>query len=498
MFKFFRCSALLTAYICFFSVSVQASPDTVKIWVMAEPNIPLALQAVSKKINEIDSNIILKSETVSWNDAKKIFSDREKFIETFKNNNFIPDIIQIPSTWAQHIMKLNILHPLTDAFGNNRNQNYLDNVAFHENVRYAYPWTNDIRVLYYRKDILNTFNYDIDSLKTWKNLIDICEKIRKQKIKIQPSSSHSSGADIFEVNSHGREKLRPVVISNYQTSGWNIIHNIIAPNYWSRTNGAAFPPSVSNENSLIDSLAEDIKLYKDLRKLVGIEDRYLSENEMTENFICGKYAFCFGSPLYIYRIREKWGLEWDTLFGITSIPNNKIGIDNYAFAGGSLIGVYNRGLPDTSKHMKNIMEILRLISTDTTVQTLYASNISVLPAIELNDGILEPNDDPYCQALNKIQNRKSYEGDMFYFEENFIQKMPNKFKIIDFGVKKFIKVNSAAFEVILSILAFIIGLITYRKFENIINKIDKLSKVTVLIIFICLVVVYFLIFRCTL
>ncbi|MFH1898499.1 MAG: extracellular solute-binding protein [Candidatus Desantisbacteria bacterium] len=405
--------------------------NTITIWIMYDKNAKEGMERAIEAFKETtDNDINIRCRILAWEEAKNIFRNSGTFNkEIQRTGGIFPDIIQVPSTWALHFAAEGILYDLT-------NEEWIDREFYdshmwqtstcqmNDNI-YAMPWFLDVRALYYRKDVFRKIGLDEQGsdLKTWDSFIKVCNRIKRDKCKADERIIPETGKQVFLIDEKGGKRISPLAISGFVNMGWNIIHNIIAPHYWGRTNEEI--PSLKNENwreNLLETLKPDIKFCHKVANYVPSSDFNRTEIEIQDDFVKGLYAMSFSGTYLISNLKEYYGSNWAKYFGVVHIPTpttkNGSKLWTSTFCGGSYLGIVNTPCPNP-----RALEFVKFLSTNENAQILYTSFISQLPALILSQDATANlrRDNPYLPIFLNRKTWKIYPADSawFKFEEEF-------------------------------------------------------------------------------
>lgn len=136
------------------------------------------VQRLIKKFEDENPNIKVKVQQIPWTAA------HEKLLTAFAGNS-LPDVCQLGNTWIPEFTLINSLQPL-DEFINKSNivkpNNFFAGVwemnTYNSNIM-GIPWYVDVRLLFYRTDILESIGYD-KAPQTWDELLKACELIKQR------------------------------------------------------------------------------------------------------------------------------------------------------------------------------------------------------------------------------------------------------------------------------------------------------------------------------
>lgn len=394
--------AVAFAKIGFATQEIEKNSNNITIWIMyqddARNGIKESIRLYKAKPGNETLNVQFR--IIPWEHAYKMFSTSPSFKDYVHSEagDIFPDIIQVPSSWLGHlIMMLQILHPLEGEVKGQYSDQLLKTCTINDHV-YCLPWFIDIRVLYYRKDIFKKAfgKEDGNEIDTWEGFLGTCEKLHQNKnnVKLVQTTIEDTGKNAWvekgvkecawminanHVEPNERDVL-PVVLPGCKDAGWNMLHDIIMPHFWSRQ---------GNKDKLIDQLArkssmfpsildEDIDFYANtISRFVDVSEMRKTREELEDEFILGLYAMHVSGPFLIKRIEDRWGKNWGEYFGIASLPATE-SKSRGSFLGGSHLGLVKEG---TSPFNPKAEAFLRFLASDDEAQQAYCASISMIPAL---------------------------------------------------------------------------------------------------------------------
>ena len=167
--------------ILFFVLTTACKHDdknsvTINFWAMGVEG-----EAVSKLVPEFEKQnplIKVKVLQIAWVAA------HEKLITAYASET-LPDVFQLGNTWIPEFESLKAIVPLNDYIAQSpvvSSQNYFQGIwdtNVMDSILYGIPWYVDTRVLFYRKDILESVGYN-NPPRTWQELYDVSKKIKKK------------------------------------------------------------------------------------------------------------------------------------------------------------------------------------------------------------------------------------------------------------------------------------------------------------------------------
>ncbi|MBI3292934.1 MAG: extracellular solute-binding protein [Elusimicrobia bacterium] len=330
-----------------------ASPITLNVWFM--PNAGFQTRSVlDREINEFRQlhehvNIVLT--IIPWAYAW----DRLMAVVKQRQRDALPDVIQIGSTWSRTLAYLGalldlrrsvVLPPTDDAITLAWNHR----VPTGEEPIYSVPWFMDVRVLYYRKDVLEAIRGTLQDLESWEGMSHLCHWITRHPIQGKPFYA-----------------LGPSVRKE-----WVLMHDL-APWVWGA--GGQFLDATSSKAVFHEEPAlQGIRSFFNMIRQ-GIIPLVGQEGLTYENFFTGQFAFQISGTWPIERAlnlqHPEYCAEVAEHYGVTLLPAGSAG--RATFLGGSHLAVTS-----FSQHPEEAAAWVRFL-TDPTSQLRHARAIGMLP-----------------------------------------------------------------------------------------------------------------------
>jgi multiple sugar transport system substrate-binding protein len=169
---------LITIIFSLMIIACESGHDKIvlKFWAMG-----LEGETVSKLIPEFEKNnpgVKVIVQQIPWTAA------HEKMITAFASET-LPDVFQLGNTWVPEFRALGAISPLNE-FINGSNiiadSNYFSGIwdtNVLDSTVFGIPWYVDTRLLFYRKDILESIGHK-NAPKTWDELYDVSVKIKNK------------------------------------------------------------------------------------------------------------------------------------------------------------------------------------------------------------------------------------------------------------------------------------------------------------------------------
>jgi multiple sugar transport system substrate-binding protein len=274
-----------------------------------------------------------------------------------KKKSLLPDIVQIGSTWSSTLAYLGAIQELTPFITDSIKKDWipqaLESSLYPGTFKvFSVPWFTDIRVLYYRKDILREINMDANSLEDWDSFLIVCREIN-------------------ELRKKGR-RIYPLRLSG-QMAGI-LIHDLAQ---WIWSSGGDFlsvdgRKAIFNQSPTIDS----IRWYFDLLKHGYIPFNAQNGVMPTGTFFSGQFAMQFSGMWPVHSYFNKKHPDYNKVvaqnYGIAPVPRGNGG--RYTFFGGS-----NLAVTKYCKQMDEAIELIKFLAS-TPSQARHSSSIGMFPS----------------------------------------------------------------------------------------------------------------------
>lgn len=160
-----------------FSCNVSSeNPEIIDFWALGVEG-----EYVQKIIPEFEkqTGIKVKVQSIPWSAA------HEKLLTAYAGNS-MPDVFQLGNTWIPEFVLLEALEPLdkwVDSSFAIQESAYFEGIwetNILDNILYGIPWYVDTRVVFYRKDLLDSLGY-FQFPESWGVFLDLNRKLVKQK-----------------------------------------------------------------------------------------------------------------------------------------------------------------------------------------------------------------------------------------------------------------------------------------------------------------------------
>lgn len=155
--------------------SPTENPNMINFWALGVEG-----EHVKKIIPEFEkqTGIKVKVQSIPWTAA------HEKLLTAYAGNS-MPDVFQLGNTWIPEFVLLESLEPIdnwVNASSTINKTNYFDGIwetNTLDNILYGIPWYVDTRVVFYRKDLLDSLGYS-QFPKSWEDFFDLNQKLVNQ------------------------------------------------------------------------------------------------------------------------------------------------------------------------------------------------------------------------------------------------------------------------------------------------------------------------------
>jgi len=337
------------------SKKTYQKPVVLNFWVIANAGfetrriLEAEIEHFRKFFPNYRINITVNPWSQAWDDLMSIVKNKKKAL--------LPDIVQIGSTWSSTLAYLGATQDLTPYIKDNIKKDWipqaLESCIYPGTYKiFSVPWFSDIRVLYYRKDVLKEINMDAGCLEDWDSFLITCREIN-------------------ELRKKGR-RIYPLRLSG-QMAGI-LIHDLAQ---WVWSSGGDFLSADSRKVIFNQAPSTDgIQWYFDLLKHGYIPFNPHQGVIPTGTFFSGQFAMQFSGmwPVHSY-FNKKHPDHNKTVtqnYGIAPIPRGPGG--RYTFFGGS-----NLAVTKYCKQMEEAIELIKFL-TSTPSQTRHAVSVGMFPA----------------------------------------------------------------------------------------------------------------------
>lgn len=336
---------------------MSKSPITLNFWVMPNAGFTtrLILEKEIKNFQKRHPHYHINLTIHPWS---KAWDALMSFVKN-KTATAAPDIVQIGSTWSGTLTYLGVLQNITNSFPVQGRKAFVRHAlesGFYPGTDqlYSIPWFLDIRVLYFRHDLLKKIKKEPADLDTWEGFREVCTALKKLSKK--------------------KSTLYPLRLSG-QKAG--ILVHDIAPWIWGA--GGDF---LSSDRKVSQFSNPDaffgIQWYFSLIQS-GIIPVISKEGFVPPgNFFSGEYAMQFSGiwPLQIFtnpRVPD-YNATVAKEYGVALFPRGRAG--RWTFFGGS-----NLGITSFSKYPAEATEFMQyLVSSES--QERHGRAIGMFPSVK--------------------------------------------------------------------------------------------------------------------
>ena len=299
-----------------------------------------------RNFKEKNKNIRINVYVFSWTKLWDILVDIMKRRSSFPR----PDIVAIGNTWLGTALHFDSLVDISAPVSTIPEEVFLSKLVKGKTVlKYSLPWFSDIRVLYYRKDILEKIGMDKDEIKSIEGFIEACERIEKNVKNIYP----------FAISGQKEEIL---------------IHDLFP---WLYTGGKFYRKIGKRLKFYTEKVYEGAKIYFKLVKDYYLPYRLGLKAAPPGNFFTGDYAFqvsgTYPRRTIFNRNHSEYKKEVAENYGISLLPsqNGKSAV--------TYIGGVNLVIPYKSSDVLASFEFMKfLVSPESQLRCV--SSLGMLPS----------------------------------------------------------------------------------------------------------------------
>lgn len=328
------------------------------IWVMpnagfsTRPIMENTIREFQREHPQVDINLTIHPWSLAWSRLMDVVKGRYLGPQ--------PDVVQIGTTWAATLSYLGALEQVP-AEGIFANEDQMSAYVWDPGTQaekggglYCVPWFTDIRVLYYRKDILKNLGIKPDLLYDWKGFYKTCIEIKRHLDRGGPV----------------RKMVAPLAIPGQKLG---IMVHDLAPWIWGAGGGFCSDDMQKSHLNIPSSLA-GCEFYFDLinEGIMPIPDPSVPQG----NFFTGHFAMQFSGawPASIYLNPNSPYSNKDVVenFGVALLPAGSHG--RYTFLGGSNLAVLS-----SSQKKDEAWQLVKFLS-DSNRQLDHARAIGALTA----------------------------------------------------------------------------------------------------------------------
>jgi multiple sugar transport system substrate-binding protein len=336
-------------------------------WLMPNGDFD-TLNALEKEISHFEkwhTNIHIEPTIVPWSHVW------DRLMNAYKHHGelVLPDVIQVGTTWVPTLSYLGVLKDVSSFFEDHLTSDIIK--PLQESCRspetggwMCYPWIADIRMLFYRIDILRMFGFSSKDLETFDSFKKVCLEIQKKR---------KTEEDVWAYRLSGSSEL--VQIHDLAPWIWSMGGDFLTEDF----KRVAFdgPQARKAIHWYFDQLRD---LYSGRDALYGIipNGSFFSGKYAME--IIGKYPFnnisYFKHTGYKKEVAEN--------YGIVPIPRGAEG--QYSFIGGSGLAI-----PKWCRYPEEAAEWIRFLVSPES-QLRHNFRIGVFPSrISLLEDFLKKN-----------------------------------------------------------------------------------------------------------
>lgn len=350
-------------------------PVLLHLWVMPDAGfetrkiIETQLKAFKKANPEIEISLSIIPWSKAWDRLMNLVKREDK--------ENLPDVIQVGNTWTATLAYLGAIAELSEEVHQINKKDYIPQswkyCALPGTDRvFAVPWFTDLRVLYFRRDILKKFNLDENDLQDWNSFEQACRIVNGVKV---------NGRRHFALGLSGQKE--------------DIWANDLAPWIWG--SGGDFFSENLKKAVFHQAGLVGIKFFFNLIAqrfipLIGRDTIF-----PIGNFFTGNYVFQFSGMWPIHSYFNPHHSDYSPLvaknYGVTFFPSGPVG--RSTFLGGS-----NLVISRFSKFREQAWKLIAFLSRP-EVQTEFARNIGKLPCLYSAFEDFFQNHEPLGNIFNK-------------------------------------------------------------------------------------------------
>ncbi|MBN1521106.1 MAG: extracellular solute-binding protein [Candidatus Aureabacteria bacterium] len=354
-------------------------------WLMPNGDFD-TLSAIEKEITHFEkwhTNIHIEPTIIPWSHAW----DRLMNVHKQQGELVAPDVIQIGTTWVSTLNYLGVLRDISAFFDEDITSDIIiplkeSSISYETGGFMAMPWMADIRMLYYRIDILRLYGFSSRDLEDFDSFRNVCLVIQ---------SKRKSPDDIMAFRLSGHSEV--VLIHDLAPWIWGMGGHLLSANLKKVSFDS---PQARKAIHWYFDLVNDLYGGKDSHKRYGIipTGSFFSGNFATE--IIGK------SPLYnLSNLKHSnYSQEVAKNYGVVNLPKGPEG--SFPFIGGSSLAV-----PKWSRYPEEAAEWIRfLVSSESQMRHGY--RIGVFPSrISLLQNYFKDYKEDYEVIATTLKNGRS-------------------------------------------------------------------------------------------
>lgn len=335
---------------------MSAKPVELNLWVM--PNAGAFTHHVMERLlvpfHKKHSGIRVKVTVLPWSTAwTQLVS-----IAKHRRGEYAPDVLQVGNTWTCTLAYLGVLRNMEQFYPDFTNHGFVRIGCTYCRLSsrkrlFAVPWFIDIRVLYYRKDILELLGLDATALDDWESFRDTCRRInRLRKNDKCPYALALSG------------QKEDVLIHDIAPWIWGAGGSFLGPDMKSvvfdkteAVNGMRFYYGFMEDGSI---------------PLMG-RDRMIGGDFFSGRFVL-QFSGAWPANSFFSKDSDLYSREVAQNYGLAFFPKGPAG--RFTYLGGSQLGMCAH-----TRYPEESLKLLRYL-TSQDVQVQHAKAIGMMPCFE--------------------------------------------------------------------------------------------------------------------
>lgn len=326
---------------------------TLHYWVM--PNAGFSTRAILQReiqeFQKLHEHIEIALTIIPWAYAW----DRLMAAVKQRQPEEAPDVIQIGSTWTRTLAYLGALQDLRQLVGLPPADDAIIQAWNHrlpdgQEPIYSVPWFMDVRVLYYRRDLLEAIGGTLEDLEQWEGLSHLCHWMTRHPIK---------GRQFYALGPSSRKE-------------WILMHDL-APWVWGA--GGEFVDATTSKAVFHQEPAvQGLRFYFNMIRsgMIPVIGR---EALVADHFFTGQFAFqisgMWPSETTFDPQHPEYCEEVARHYGVTLVPAGPSGRATF-------LGSSHLAMTSFSQHPEEAATWVRFL-TDATPQLRHARAIGMLP-----------------------------------------------------------------------------------------------------------------------
>ncbi|MBN2190149.1 MAG: extracellular solute-binding protein [Candidatus Aureabacteria bacterium] len=324
------------------------SKTVINFWLMPNADFDTlgVLQQEISNFEQQNRNIHIEPTIIPWAHAW------DRLMNYYKHQDELapPDVIQIGTTWVPSLTYLGVLRDMRDFFDYSITEDIIEplkNVPKSPNTDMilCIPWFSDIRLLYFRKDVLKKFGFGVADIGDFESFRNVCMTIQ---------NSRKSDDDIMAYKLSGHPET--IFIHDIAPWLWGMGGNFLS----SDLRRIAFDkPEARNAFKWYFHLVNDL--------FAGTEGKYGITPPGT--FFSGRYAMEINGKSPFYNLanlkHSDFSPEVVENYDLTQVPKGPKG--SFPFVGGSCLAT-----PKLCRYPEEASEWIRyLISPESQLRHCY-------------------------------------------------------------------------------------------------------------------------------